>query len=384
MRTSFHHLRDDERGISIVFVALGFMALLAATTLSIDVGMFMAGRSAAQTSADAGALAGATALAYNSFTDRSATSPAVVSAIDTAVANSVVGGAPSVGVGDVTFPLDPAGVADRVKVSVYRTTARGNAIPTLMGSLFGVATVDIGATATAEASPANAETCVAPFTIPDKWTEKQTGPWDPTDTFDLYDAAGNPLPNPDVYVGPEDKVNYTGYNADRDRGLEIVLKANNDTKVTASFYNPWDLPGSVGAADYRANIDTCNTNVVPIGFDMPPEPGNMVCPTKQGTNDLVAEDPGATWDTDCNCVKGSAFPKSPRVVIIPLYDPVAFADGAAHGKPITLKVVNFIGFFIEGMKAGEVMGRITPVGGLVVGGAPNPPAAFPKAIRLVQ
>jgi hypothetical protein len=30
------------------------------------------------------------------------------------------------------------------------------------------------------------------------------------------------------------------------------------------------------------------------------------------------------------------------------------------------------------------MGRITPVGGLLVGGAPTPPGAFPKVIRLVQ
>ncbi len=31
----------DERGMSFVFVGMGFMAFLAATTLAIDVGMFM-------------------------------------------------------------------------------------------------------------------------------------------------------------------------------------------------------------------------------------------------------------------------------------------------------------------------------------------------------
>ena len=60
-------------------------------------------------------------------------------------------------------------------------------------------------------------------------------------------------------------MNYTGYNAVRDKGLEIVLKANNSSKVTASFYNPWDLPGSVGGSDYRDNIATCNSAKVDIG-----------------------------------------------------------------------------------------------------------------------
>ena len=56
------HMRDDERGMSVVFVCVGLMSFVAATTLAIDVGMLMTSRSQAQNSADAGALAGATAL----------------------------------------------------------------------------------------------------------------------------------------------------------------------------------------------------------------------------------------------------------------------------------------------------------------------------------
>ena len=66
-------LRDDERGMSLVFIGVGFMSFFVVTTLAIDVGMFMTARTQAQTSADAGALAGATALAFNSFTDHSST-----------------------------------------------------------------------------------------------------------------------------------------------------------------------------------------------------------------------------------------------------------------------------------------------------------------------
>src|SRR5581483_2476722 len=197
MRQHLTRRARDERGLSFVFVGLGFTAFVAATTLAIDVGMFMGARSQAQNSADAGALAGATALAVNSFTDHTASGPAIESALTAARANKVIGQVVSVGAADVEFLTNPAGLQNRVKVTVYRTNARSNSVPTLMGQLFGVARVDVLATATAEASPANAETCVKPFTIPDKWIEKQDpGGWAPDSTFDLYDNKGNTLANP--------------------------------------------------------------------------------------------------------------------------------------------------------------------------------------------
>src|SRR5688572_257126 len=145
--------------MTFAFVAVGLMAFMAASTLAIDVGMFMTARSQAQNSADAGALAGAVALAKNSWTDRTATGPAVQGAISTAKKNTVFGGSPSVLTSDVTFPNDPSGQPTRVRVKVHRTTPRNTAIPTLIGPLFGVPTVDIAASATAEVSPANAMTC---------------------------------------------------------------------------------------------------------------------------------------------------------------------------------------------------------------------------------
>src|SRR5881397_2041851 len=171
MLTRLRHLRRDERGMSMVYVGMGFMAFLSATTLAIDVGMFMTARTQAQTSADAGALSGAVALFFNDWNDRTPTGPAVQSALSAARSNQVISSTVSVDPPDVTFPLDLNGLANRVKVDVFRTSARGNPVPTLMGSLFGVQNADIVATATAEASPANAMKCVMPFTIPDRWLE---------------------------------------------------------------------------------------------------------------------------------------------------------------------------------------------------------------------
>src|SRR5215470_13279004 len=97
MGNRLHRLARDERGFSLVYICVGFMAFLTATTLAIDVGMFMTARSQSQNSADAGALAGATALAFDSFTDHTAAGPAVSSALDTARANKVISQIPSVG-----------------------------------------------------------------------------------------------------------------------------------------------------------------------------------------------------------------------------------------------------------------------------------------------
>lgn len=388
---------SDEHGFSMVFVGLGFMAFLAASMLAIDVGMLMTARNQAQNSADAGALAGATALVFDSWTDRTPSGPAVQNALIASRDNQVIAKNVSVKSGDVTFPLDPAGVADRVRVQVFRTAARGNPVATLIAQYFGVKTADIGAVAVAEASAANAETCVLPFTIPDKWIEHEDGkgvsdgPWSPTSTYDVYYTKGSnqnggaPLPVPDVY-GPPGSADYTGYNPGTDTGLEMVLKANNTSKVSPSLYNPWDLPGSVGGADYRNNIANCNTDIVSIGDFMTPETGNMTGPTKQGTSDLVAKDPGAYWDDTCNCVKGSAYGVSPRIGVVPLYNPQVYATGQQSGKSQpALQVTNYLGFFIEGVDAaGEVTGRIVPITGLLNKNIGNPDGAFPRFIRLVQ
>lgn len=397
MRRALRSRLSDEHGFSMVFVGLGFMAFLAASMLAIDVGMLMTARSQAQNSADAGALAGATALVFDSWTDRTPTGPAVQNALIASTDNQVIAQNVSVKSGDVTFPTDPNGVADRVRVQVFRTAGRGNPVSTLIAQYFGIKTADIGAVAVAEASAANAETCVLPFTIPDKWTENSDGkgnadgPWSPSSTYDIYYTKGSnqnggaPLPNPDVYI-PADEAGYTGYNPGADTGLEIVLKNNNASKVSPSFYNPWDLPGSVGGADYRNNIANCNTAIVSIGDFLTPENGNMVGPTKQGTDDLVAKDPNAYWDTTCNCVKGSAYAVSPRIAIVPLYNPQVYATGQQSGKANpALQVTNYLGFFIEGDSAsGDVTGRIVPVTGLLNKALGAPEGAFPRFIRLVQ
>jgi Flp pilus assembly protein TadG len=370
----------DERGMTLVMVATGMMAFLSATMLAVDVGMMMVARTASQNAADAGALAGAVALAYDDFDDHTPTGPAVRNAIaaSTAGGNNVMKAAASVLVEDVTFPT-----ANQVRVRVQRSGLRGNPVSTFFAPIFGIDTIDIGAVATAEAAPANAMTCVKPFTIPDKWIERQTPPWDPDDTFDAFDNKGKPLANPDVYV-PLGQTGYTGYNAVTDRGTLITLKAGTGTNIAPSFYFPYAIGGESGASEYRWNIGNCNTTMMGFGDLLMAEPGNMVGPTRQGMDDLIARDPSAYWDTHNDRVVSSMHP-SPRVVAIPLFDPVYYDGGKRNGRNADLKAVNYMGFFIEKMQGGNVVGRITPVGGILTGnGGPAPAGAFPLAIVLVE
>ena len=382
-----YRLRNDESGMSYVFIGLGMMAFLSASMLAIDVGMLMTARNQAQNSADAGALAGATALLFDNYTDRSPSGPAVTNAINAATGNKVMAKNVSVLPTDVTFPLDPSGEPSRVKVTVRRTAARGNPVSTLIAKYFGVTNADIGATATAEVSQANAMTCVKPFTIPDKWNEAQTPPWTMDDTYDAFDNKGRPLANPDVYI-PATQPGYTGYNQESSRGQVLVLRAATGENITVSFYFSLAMgkPVITGGAEYDWNIANCNKTIYYWGDPLTQEPGAMNGPTIQGAEALIAKDPGAYWDTSTNRVKGSAFAaQSPRVFPIPLYDPIVYDSGKRNGRNADLVTANWIGFFLEYIQGNGVWGRIIPIAGIRdASHGPAPMGLNPKALRLVE
>jgi hypothetical protein len=384
MRNHVQRLRDDERGMTFIYVGMSFMTFMAATTLAIDVGMFMTARTQAQNAADAGAMSGAVALLFNDYDNRSSSGPAVQSAMNAALANKVMRNSVSVKTSDVTFPVGPTGENNRVRVEVYRTAERENAVPTLIASIFGVDNADIVADAIAEVSPATHVGCVKPFMIPDRWTEIQTGPWDPNDTFEMFDNHGNLLPNRDIYNGDLNSPLYTGYKPNRDKGMELMLRAGTGNNIEPTMYFSWKMPGPIGADFYEENISGCNDSMIDPGHMAIQEPGNMMGPTTTGVESLINQDPYARWDTGCSCVKDSKFSHSPRIFPIPLYDPVYYAQGKANGRNADFKIANFLGFFVTRLVGNNVYGRVTPITGVVKKGAPQQTNAFAKAIRLVE
>lgn len=376
----------DERGMSLVFVGVGFMGFIAAAALAIDIGMLTTARAQAQNSADAGAMAGAVALILDDWNDRSETGPAMTHSIARAKQNYVIGEEPSVETEDIAFLNDPVtGEPNRVQVQAHRTEERGNPMPTFIARLFRVNSVGITARATAEASPADVPLRCFPFTLPDRWREVNEPPFDSmTSTYQIFDRHGNPLSNPDVYVPPGP--DYTGYSPIDDRGTQVVIKTEPHTTVSPSIYNPIVVPSdgsSTGADRYRDAIINGTCPAEGWGENLLVEPGNMHGPTEAGINAIINADPEARWDEGCRCVMGSTNPNRPRVGAIPLYDPEYYERGMQTGRGASFKAVNYLGVFIEEMRGNEVIARITPaIGGR--SGTPLPNAMFLRAVRLVQ
>jgi len=96
------HVRDrsSERGAVLMFVAVAILMLSAFLTFVIDHGIMWVSRGQAQNAADAGALAGAVARAFDDNADLSTTGKAYLNALQTAQANPVWGGA---GVAEVAW-----------------------------------------------------------------------------------------------------------------------------------------------------------------------------------------------------------------------------------------------------------------------------------------
>ena len=123
-------------------VVLAIVLLIGINTFVVDYGVMWVGRGQAQNAADAGALAGAIAMGFDDFDDRSATGPAKLSAWQTSQQNYIWGAAPKVDITtDVTFPTvpaDPCADTSCIRVDVYRNVAAGNPLPALFGTSIGL------------------------------------------------------------------------------------------------------------------------------------------------------------------------------------------------------------------------------------------------------
>jgi len=407
----------SERGAILIQVLIGMIVLIGFLTFVVDYGVMWVGRRAAQNAADAGALAGAVAMAFDDdgWTDRTPTGPARASARQTAVSNGIWGEAPSVDVNtDVFFtgtpadmcPADPDGNTPCIRVDVYRDQSRGNPLPAIFGLAVGLGPQGVRATATARVAVADSSDCLKPWAIPDKWADNHdiTAPidttWTADDTFETGTQQGNswvPLDPPDVYIPPSATSPGTGFTVAADLGMQVTLKAGGpSTSLSPGVYFPVRIPtydgSSTGGSDYRANIGHCNGIPVGIGDLLESENGNMIGPTAQGVEDLIALDPSASWDPVAKAVTNSCAQtspacagSSPRIVAIPIFDAAVYEATKRQGIP-QFTIVNILGFFIDRMQGNDVVGYLTTAPGLSIGAAPaiDPRSAFLKVIQLIR
>ena len=408
---------SNERGAVLILVAVAVFALVAFSAIVVDYGILWASRGQAQTSADAGALAGAISIGKGQTNAVARDAASVV-----ARENSVWGEATAAGdviVSPLPHPCPASaggGTEGCIRVDVMRGAlddqggAHTNALPVFFASMLGITQQGVRATATAQVTTGNAVKCIKPWGIADKW-EDNSGTFDPG--WDQQDGFN---PGVDVYI-PASSTSTTGFTLDNDKGMQLALKGDHGSWL-AGWSSEIQFPGATGSSDYEDAIIGCPSFVPEVGFYagqpcdnkdhedpargcLRVKQGVSQGPTTHGVDTLVGYDPDAYWNgTE---VAGSDFAESPRIVPIPLFDPADFVVNQASscsGSNCVIKVVNIMGFFVEGVckdvaldpttycadDKKDIVGRLVGYVGAKRGGAGNVPIgnSFILIMRLVR
>lgn len=374
-----------------MIVALSTAAILAVGAISVDLAMLFKMRSDAQRTADAAALAGASA--YLEQPSLPARDTAVVRAFRLVSQNYIGGsGIDTSGAGNppVVNGTNWTVVSNQATVEVapgiyrVRVTVRRPIAPTLFARILGVAGTPISAFAAAEATNAGGAKCVKPFALADTWDEATAD----LNGNNFWDTGENWEYGSDDYYQPWDGVETdepgdpveTGYGSSlrnpygtwvRDYGRQLIIKPQNpqvDQIIRPGHFFPWKMPedpidsdpgcktGGGGAALYEGSICECNDAEVYLDTEYDIEPGNMVGPTKQGIEYLNNLDKNAKWVPGPGgvggTVQGSSYAEwrdSPRVIKVALYDP---ALESKSGR-ISIKFNNIALMFLEDYVRGK-------------------------------
>lgn len=398
MTSSFRRRAASERGSVLIHVAIALVALMGMMVYVFDYGIVWVSRGQAQNAADAGALSAAMARAFDDLDDPPAAGGiADMSGRLAVLANNVWNQDPGV---NMSWTC-PTGVVGRcARADVYRNGEFSSSnLPMIFGPVLGIASHGVRATATAVVSVANSTMCMRPFSVADRWLHAAGA----EDVYDHWEKDGSDA----VELDPHDIYNPgTGWSIPGDIGAEQILKGgNNPNSESISIQSGWFMPVrlpsagggySSGGDDYREAIGTCIGAPVSIGDSLPLENGVMIGPTGQGIDDLIAQDPDATFNASTHQVDGSCAPGcnpiSPRIVPISVFDIEDFNYRQAAGDWSScpgggkcIKVVKILGYFVSHMSGQDVVGYLMTMPGDWVAGAGMPPGdSFLINIRLVR
>jgi Flp pilus assembly protein TadG len=421
-------LIHNRHGAALALVAVSLVVILGMGALAVDMGMLIKQREDAQRSADAAALAGASA-----FQEGEALTVLDI-ARDRAfnyLAKNYVGQTYIDTTGKVTTAFGSVRVTTSAEGTVIvlpdsekvRVIVRRPAVGTLFARVLGIFNVDIAAKAAAVATTSGGASCLMPFAIPDAWDEQSVG--EEKDQGKTYtgDTNGNRIQDGDEHwafdrgtdrydaYDPDDVGGLsmqTGYGSDwrgtsADYGREVLLKPQSPQTGAGgpgNFYlwNFSDDQGGngrgcdstcifdritscypktvfLGQGDSYVYYDSTNTDVTP---------GNSKS-VRAAVGELISRDPGAHWDPTSNEIIGSSQPdwrNSPRVVKVAMFNPWQLAD-LANNQPIVFG--NIAMFFIEGAddKNDDISGRFLYYAN---GGPTSGPTtgSLIKTLRLVE
>jgi hypothetical protein len=401
-----NHWQRRESGSTLYIIVVAIVGLLGMSALAIDMVSFYLGRAEAQRAADAAALAGASVFVNSGCTTGTGgcvsggpqEAPATQQAIDVGNQNLVAGQAANVQAGDVSFSY-PSPQEPQITVTVQRTSARGNAMPTFFAKIFGVATVDVTASAKAEAFNSSGSnvpvgvSCLRPFLVPN-CDPAHAAPANPSCAGgggQFFDASGN-IVHPGAY--PAGII-----------GQPWQLHSN-------AAPSQWYLVGFTGnsAAALRSFISQCAPAVISCGDTLTTADGNKLGPTNQGVNDLIHADgdglnsgqdsistavgppfliTGGANNPNPALVGKQFYSPSDSIVSVPVYDGHALNPGGE-----TVNIVGYMQMFIKEAKhqgSDDLIDAvIVNIGGCagVGGGGGTPtvtsPGGSPIPIRLIR
>ena len=351
-----------EDGVTLIQTALMLFVLMGFSAFVLDYGVFWLARGQTQNTADAAAMAGVLARADETTKpvegdNTAAEQSAKLLVTDAQYANKVIG---SAAVANVRYELqsltgppsckpesDPQDTVRCVQVDVLRNGANSNPLTTYFGRLFGLNTMDMQATATAQLLPANWARCVRPWMVMDKWVDLNGN-----GTFD---------PGTGEYAPPT----VGGYDVRFDAGTTLTLAAGDPSAaISPSSYYRVDLTGG-GQSAYEDNITEC-ANVTPT-TEFQTLPGGGSGPgTQKAVTDLGIG----------------------TIVPLALFSPEEWYTLDRTSGKFYLHIVNFFGFKITAVdKTGQVTGvLVQTVGELssespVTSGAANGFVVAPALVR---
>lgn len=375
-RRSSKPARRDERGVTLVLMALMLFLALGMGALTVDYGMIKASKAEAQRAVDAAALAGASAfLIPDPLVDKRAEAEA--RAREYARKHAVHGVA-------IT---DPQIGVDLSRPDTITVTYTGGQIPLWFAQTIGIPTMAVNAVASAHAYETSNAACVMPVALPDLWQNNDiAGAAVPEELVDdglwnYLDRNNNGWMDPgtgnaenverelwefdqgiDVYDANNDGQGDYGYGTNvrnslggsdpflhktNDYGRQIMLmNLSPKDGTTSSNYYAWGYTANdANSGDVlRDKISDPSCEIATVGTEYPANAGNGATAgtVSPAWDTRIGYDQDASWNDVDNRVDDSDFPDrdrdglpdSPRVVVVALYDPEAEMLGPSDNSVV--------------------------------------------------
>jgi hypothetical protein len=391
---------QNERGSTLALMAVLLFGMLALAALAIDLASLRDARTEAQRTADAVALAGASAFRDFPWTDPPTIDEAGQRAFEIARQNMVR--SDTVDVRDSNFVPVQIGLTQPVRTwktasnqlefniipdsQKVRVWVRHAGISTFFGGLLGVPWGHVQARSTAWATTQGPTVnCLKPFAMPDMWFESDKAAQDVNGnnymdpitqvTGNVQDGESWKYQPPSIggedYYLPYDPTSsdpqgraQTGYGSGQrsgiengaypqDIGLPILLKpqtgSGNTQPAAERMGNAFWMLDLDSLLNFKQEVEG-NCATASIGDPVPYDNGSKTA-VRQSINKIVQQDPSAAWDNATHRVVGSQFPdwtQSPRVVIVALIDPKYWMANSANNKPDPgSQFTNFVRIFFE-------------------------------------